>query len=115
MHQPLADFTIREATNADAPQLAQLLRSIGWFSGLEGMSLEAREASIHAHLAVSTATAGCTTLVAETADGSIAGYCAVHWLHELFMPGPESYLSELFLRPEATSCQVVYELNRSIL
>lgn len=101
MTQPPPDIVIRPATVADAPQLARLLRSIGWFSGLQGMTLEALEASVQAHLEVSTATADCTTLVAEVPDGTIVGYCAVHWLHELFMPGPEGYLSELFLRPEA--------------
>ena len=30
--------------------------------------------------------------------GEIVGYCAVHWLPYLLLPGPEGYVSELFLR-----------------
>jgi GNAT superfamily N-acetyltransferase len=39
--------------------------------------------------------------VAETAQGELAGYLSVHWLPYLFLPGPEGYISELFVRPEA--------------
>ena len=101
MNQPSPEISIRPAANTDAPQLARLLAGIGWFSGLQGMTLEELETSVRAHLEVLTATADCATLVAEALDGSIVGYCGVHWLHELFMPGPEGYLSELFLLPEA--------------
>jgi GNAT superfamily N-acetyltransferase len=36
--------------------------------------------------------------VAETEEGEIAGYAAVHWLPYLLLLGPEGYVSELFIR-----------------
>ena len=38
-----------------------------------------------------------TVLVAVTAPDRIVGYAAVHWLPYLFMPGPEGFVSELFI------------------
>jgi len=39
-----------------------------------------------------------TILVAVMEGGTIAGYCAVHWVPFLFFTGPEAYISELFVR-----------------
>jgi GNAT superfamily N-acetyltransferase len=36
--------------------------------------------------------------VAERPEGELVGYIAVHWLPYLFLPGPEGYISELFIR-----------------
>lgn len=95
------DIAIRAASQADAPELAWLLAEIGWFSALEGMSRDELVASIRRQLGVLEGSTTTTTLVVETADGSLVGYCNVHWLTELFMPGPEGYVSELFLIPES--------------
>jgi GNAT superfamily N-acetyltransferase len=93
-------WTIRDATVADADQIASLLVSIGWFSGLKGMTLSELTTTVTGQLRVLTATDSSSTWVAESANGDVVGYSNVHWLTDLFMPGPEGYLSELFLRPE---------------
>lgn len=38
--------------------------------------------------------------VAETPDNQLAGYCAVHRVPFVFLPGGEAYISELFVRPQ---------------
>lgn len=48
------------------------------------------------HVPVAVASPDTTLLVVEDASGLI-GYANVHWVHDLFMPGPEGYLSELFV------------------
>ncbi len=40
-------------------------------------------------------------LVAEGGGGSILGYTAMHFLPYLMMPGPEAYVSELFVASSA--------------
>jgi GNAT superfamily N-acetyltransferase len=95
------DFSIREARETDAGGLARLLIGIGWFSALKKMTPEALEAQVRAQLGALCRTSLSTTLVAESANGALLGYCNVHWLAALFLPGPEGYLSELFLLPVA--------------
>jgi GNAT superfamily N-acetyltransferase len=98
----MTDFSaVRDAQEADAPQLASLLRSIGWFSALSGMSDVELVGNVGEHLRALVDAPDSTTLVAVTDDGEITGYANVHWLTALFMPAPEGYLSELFVRPEA--------------
>jgi len=96
--------TIRFAAESDAPGIARLLHAMagaGWFSALANVSAQELEEKIRRDLATLAGSAEATTLVAETGEGTIVGYCHVHWLAELFMLGPEGYLSELFLLPEA--------------
>jgi GNAT superfamily N-acetyltransferase len=40
-----------------------------------------------------------TAFVAEDSEGAVAGYCAVHWVPFLFLPGGEAYVTELFVKP----------------
>jgi GNAT superfamily N-acetyltransferase len=51
-----------------------------------------------AHLTLAAADDSHLILVAETPQGEIAGYCAVHWLPYLILPAPEGYVSELFVQ-----------------
>jgi GNAT superfamily N-acetyltransferase len=92
--------TVRWARESDAPQLARLLLRLGWFAALETLGAEKLEEKIRCQLA-SVSDSSRTTLVAQDAEGTVLGYCNVHWLAELFLAGPEGYVSELFLRPEA--------------
>ena len=42
-----------------------------------------------------------SVLVAEGAKGVVLGYVAIHWLPYLMLPGPEGYVSELFVAESA--------------
>ena len=91
------EFQIREAKAADAPALAELLRSLGLFAHVNAETPEATEVRVHKHLALCLADDSHLILVAKFPAGEIAGYCAVHWLPYLILAGPEGYVSELFI------------------
>lgn len=90
-------MSIRNATVDDAAELAALLIGIGWFSGLEGMDHDDVTQTLRRHLTALVAAPDSTTIVATDDAGHIVGYSNAHWLHDLFMPGPEGFLSELFI------------------
>jgi GNAT superfamily N-acetyltransferase len=95
------EFIIRPATEADAPALTSLLRAMDWFHRIQEEPPEATARFVTAALERCLATDAHLVLVAEQADGILAGYVAVHWLPYLFMAGPEGYVSELFVLAEA--------------
>lgn len=84
---------IRPAVAADAPALAALLEALG---DLPMLADEDAEAVAERHVPIAVASPDTTLLVVED-DGGLIGYANVHWVHDLFMPGPEGYLSELFI------------------
>ncbi len=88
--------TYRAATVEDAPQVAQLLIDIGWFSGLKGKSHNEIAQIVQTHLANGSDSTSTTVAVI---DGVVHGYTNTHWLHDLFMPAPEGYVSEVFVSP----------------
>lgn len=94
-------YTIRTATFTDSLVLADILREVGWFDAINEKSLD--EATIHVeqHLADCLADESHSVYVAVDPTGDLYGYISVHWISYLFMPGPEGYISELFLRPSA--------------
>lgn len=88
---------IRQAVKKDGAEIAQLLREMGWFSGLAAETQAQTEARVARLLADGLVTENHSVYVAEE-DGRVVGYTAVHWLPYLFMTGPEGYVSELFVR-----------------
>jgi GNAT superfamily N-acetyltransferase len=96
---------IRTARPDDAAALADLLVSLGWFQHyFTGVSPEAVQEQVGRHLGQCLANASHSVYVAETPAGELAGYLAIHWLPYLFLPGPEGFISELFVS-EATRGQ----------
>lgn len=93
--------TIRPAQLEDAPALADLLREVGFFEAINAMSPDEASAHVRRHLSLSLADDGHSLFVGADQAGQILGYVAVHWIAYLFLPGPEGYVSELFLRPVA--------------
>jgi GNAT superfamily N-acetyltransferase len=91
------NIQIREAESADAPDIADLLRSLGLFAHLEGEAREVTQERVRCHLGLCAADDSHLVLVAQLPSGEIVGYCAVHWLPYLILPGPEGYVSELFI------------------
>ncbi|HYN88847.1 MAG TPA: GNAT family N-acetyltransferase, partial [Ardenticatenaceae bacterium] len=82
----------------DATSITDLLRSLGWFAHMETEPPETSRERVAKHLALCLADASHSVYVAVDADGTVIGYCAIHWLPYLFMTGPEGYVSELFVR-----------------
>ena len=88
-----ATHRIRPAVAADGPAIAVLLEALVDLPMLAGEDVAAVASR---HVPVAVASPDTTLLVVEGDDGLI-GYANVHWVHDLFMPGPEGYLSELFI------------------
>jgi GNAT superfamily N-acetyltransferase len=95
------EITIREATLEDAGAIDTILRAIGWYERIN------KEAATHTQAQVMQRLEQCqregthTLLVAELADGTIAGYSAVHWFPALAR-GIDGYVSELFVHPSVS-------------
>ena len=92
--------TLRPAALADAAGIAHILRATGAELGwpLPEDPAVTRD-QVSRHLASCLGGEDHTVLVAAS-EGDVAGYVAVHWLPYLLLPGPEGYVSELFVRPE---------------
>lgn len=105
---------IRLAEERDAAQVAELLRAIGWFQHIEAEPTEATAARVLRHLTQCLADDSHTIYVA-VAGGEIVGYAAAHWLPCLFLPGPEGFISELFVREEARGAGVGKALLASVI
>ncbi len=91
------EIEIRKMQAADAPAVAALLRALGLFARIEREPAELTEQRVARHLALCGADESHLVLVGQAGDGAIAGYCAAHWLPYLILPGPEGYVSELFI------------------
>jgi N-acetylglutamate synthase-like GNAT family acetyltransferase len=89
---------IRKAEATDVPAIADLLKSLGLFAHLNAEPLTITQDRVLKHFTLCTADDSHLILVAQTPDGEIAGYCAVHWLPYLILTGPEGYVSELFIK-----------------
>jgi GNAT superfamily N-acetyltransferase len=96
----MIDFAlqIRSARSDDAAGIADLIVRLGTFQHhFEGLSTDGIQQRVGKHLEFCLADNSHTVLVAVTAADRIVGYAAVHWLPYLFMPGPEGFVSELFV------------------
>lgn len=93
--------SIRSAQFFDCPALADILREVGWFEAFNAKTPAEAVEHVEHHLADCLADESHSVYVAVDALGVVQGYVNVHWLSYLFMPGPEGFISELFLRPSA--------------
>ena len=105
---------IRELRPEDAPQIAELLKEIGWFESFKSESIEAARERVRLHIQQCRADKSHSAFVAETPGVQIVGYSSVHWLPYLFLRGPEGYVSELFVRESARGQGIGRELLKTI-
>jgi GNAT superfamily N-acetyltransferase len=105
---------IRQATSADAPELAGLLVDIGWFENLNKRPPEAIARQVALRIQQCLADGSHSIYVAQLTADQIVGYSSVHWLPYLFIDGPEGYVSELFVRSSARGAGVGKHLLRAI-
>lgn len=94
------EFSIRGAREADAPVVTRFIRDLGTFKRLETETAEVTAARVTRHLTLCLADDSHTVLLAESPEGDLLGYAAVHWLPYLFLAGPEGYVSELFVHQD---------------
>ena len=106
--------SVRPATASDAPALSTLLRELDTFPRLAGEPLEATRARVERHLGLCLQDTSHSVFVAPGASGRLLGYVAVHWLPYLFLTGPEGFVSELFVHPEARGRRLGSTLLRAV-
>lgn len=97
---------IREATEADAPGIAAVMHDITELFAIMNRPVEETTAQVASGLAIAVPSPSSTVLVATAEEGAIVGYCSVHWVPLLFLPGPEGYITELFVRQSHRSLGV---------
>ena len=113
----MIDFApqIRAARSDDAAGIADLIVRLGTFQHhFEGLSTDAIQQRVGKHLSFCLADDSHTVFVAVTAADRIVGYAAVHWLPYLFMPGPEGFVSELFIEDTARGQGIGTQLLNSV-
>jgi GNAT superfamily N-acetyltransferase len=91
---------IRNANAHDAQALAELLQDVGWFEAFKHEPLDLMAPRVQRQIEQCLDDNSHSIFVAES-EGEILGYGSVHWLPYLFLPGPEGYISELFVRESA--------------
>jgi len=109
-----AAMAIRRATAADAQPLAELVRRLEGFDWLRDEPGEDTTGRVADHLALCLADGSHSLYVAE-ASGRLAGYVSVHWLPYLILRGPEGYVSELFLAPDARGQGIGTQLIETVV
>jgi GNAT superfamily N-acetyltransferase len=88
---------IRKAQATDADNLAELIRSlvtVKWIAAVP--ATEARNL-ISRHLALCLRDDSHSVYLAHASDGTLLGFCCVHWLPYLIFRGPEGFVLELFV------------------
>lgn len=105
---------IRKLTAQDAPQIAELLKEIGWFESFKSEPIGAASERVRFHIEQCHVDDSHSAFAAQSPDGKIVGYGSVHWLPYLFLQGPEGYVSELFVRESARGQGIGRELLKTI-
>lgn len=88
---------ICKARVEDAQAITTLLTEIGWWPYMSFENSEATLERITHHLDLCTSDNSHSIYLAKEENGEVIGYTSVHWLPYLFLPGPEGYVSELFV------------------
>lgn len=95
------DIVIRPAGKADLSAIAALWRDLGWMKWIGQKDPAQVERVMAQRLAEDQADDSHLVLVAEDGDGQMLAYTAMHFLPYFMMPGPEAYVSELFVTAAA--------------
>jgi GNAT superfamily N-acetyltransferase len=91
------DVRIRLMLEADAEDIARILRETGWFDHMAEEAAHETALRTRAQVAMYLADDSHTVYVAENASGQVVGYASTHWLPSMFLPGSQGYVSELFV------------------
>lgn len=107
-------FVIRKGELADADSIAGLLREPGLFSRIQDEPEQVTKRRVKKHLALCLEDHSHSIYVAQESTGEVLGYAAVHWLPYLFLPGPEGYVSELFISQARRGQGIGSQLLRAV-
>lgn len=90
-------ITIRPATPADAPQLLRLINALAEYEKLDPPTPEAQERLIRDAFSPAPRF---HVLLAQAADGQLAGYAFIMETYSTFLAKPTLYLEDLFIHPD---------------
>jgi len=88
--------SIRLAKLKDGELIEKILRELEWFDHINEKSAKTNISKIEDHLRFCQRDSCHSIFVAERGD-EVVGYIAIHWLFYAILPGPEGYISELFV------------------
>ena len=91
---------IRRMQSQDIGAIANILRKIEWFVQINNESEEKTYQRVFKNLELCNKDNSHSVYVALSKYEEICGYISVHWNPYLFLPGPEGYVSELFVHPK---------------
>jgi len=97
----MLEFSVRPARIEDAAAIASIFRAVGWFADINALTPEAVVARVREHLETCAINAGHDIFVAGDASDVALGYVSVYWLPYILLPGPEGFVAELFVHPDA--------------
>ena len=89
---------IRRAEIADAHAIAAILIEVGWFPHLDAGTDSPVPIHVESHLRHCISGEDHSVYVACNEYKDVLGYTSVHWIPCMFLPGPEGYITELFIR-----------------
>lgn len=92
---------IRPAQESDALGIAEVLHAQQVFSAM--LLSSPQETAVRITERLRTGYPQYDSVYVAVHDQQIVGYGAVRWLNGLILPGPDAYLSELFVLPEFRS------------
>lgn len=92
---------IRPVRPEDADSMVSFLVDLRHFRRLQGRTSESIRPQVREAIGQCLADDSHAIYLAVDDDGQILGYTSVHWLPYLFLPGPEGYVSELFVATAA--------------
>jgi GNAT superfamily N-acetyltransferase len=91
------NVSIQKVHLEDAAAIAEILAELEYFSHYGEITSD----QVSRQLARCLANDSHSVYVADTPAGEIVGYGAIHWLPTLFMPDPEGFVTELFVKSSA--------------
>ena len=89
-------ISIRPAKLNDTESIEKIVRELEWFDHITEKSTQDTISKIEDHLRFCQGDSCHNIFVAEK-GGQVVGYISVHWLFYVILPGPEGYISELFV------------------
>jgi GNAT superfamily N-acetyltransferase len=91
------NIKVRPVKETDLIDIEKILRQLQWFDTVNKETAEKIINRINNYLQICQRNPDHEIYVAEKSK-KVIGYVFVHWLIYLFLPGPEGYISDLFVQ-----------------
>ena len=89
-------ISIRPAKLKDSESIERIIRELEWYDHITKKSTQDTISKIEDNLRSCQKASSDSVFVAEKGE-KVVGYISVHWIFFVILPGPEGYISELFV------------------